>query len=300
MLKKVNLPDGVKRDVPLKNYSSFRIGGPAKYFYEAIAPAPLARILSFAKRHSLRWFVLGGGTNVLFSDKGFDGLIVRLAFDKFEIRGERILAEAGANLQVVISACVKRGLAGLENLAGIPGTIGGAVRGNAGAHGAEISGAVAAVKVFDSRDCRVRTIKKSAMKFSYRNSLLKKRRGLIILSIVLKLKKVKDRAALIKTVRENLVRRNSSQPRGLSAGCIFMNPAKKVRGRLLSAGELIDKVCLKGTRINGAVISKTHANFFVNKGGAKASDITALINLAKKKVYKKFKIRLMEEIEIVK
>lgn len=289
----------IRFDVPLKDYTSWRIGGNAKYFIEAKSADELKSAILFAKKNGLAWHILAGGTNVLFSDKGFDGLIVRSIFDKFEIHGERILAYGGANLQSVILACVRRGLSGLENLAGIPGTIAGAIRGNAGTQEAEIGDVVESVKIFDAKSGRIKTMKRNQLKFSYRSSALKKNKNLILLSAILKLKKAKNQASLIKLIREKTILRSRTQPTGFSAGCVFINPTKKVQGKLMSAGELIDKAGLKGKRINEAEISKTHANFFINIGGATASDIIALINLAKKKVYEKFKIRLAEEIEIV-
>lgn len=291
---------GIRLNVLLKDYTSLRIGGPAKYFYEAGAPADFVRILKFAKKYKIKYFILGGGTNILFSDKEFDGLVVRFLGTGIIFRGACVNAEAGANLQTVIAASIKAGLKGLEGLAGIPGTIGGAIRGNAGTVEAEIGDSVISAKIFDSRSGCVKTFKRPALNFRYRTSLLKKNKKLILLSVVLKLCKAKNPAALAAKLRENAARRSLTQPKGQSAGCIFMNPQRKINGRTMSAGELIDKAGLKGARINSAEISRVHANFFLNTGRATSRDMLALINLAKKKVYEKFKIRLKEEIEIVK
>ncbi len=308
---------GVKFGVPLKNYSSFRIGGPAKYFFEAHTAVKLARALKFAKKNRLRFLILGSGTNVLFKDEGFRGLVIRMSGTDFKLRvllrGGRIIAEAGANLQKIVLDSAAAGLSCLEKLSGIPGTIGGAVRGNAGAREGQISDFIESVKVFDAAAEKVRVLKKSDLKFSYRNSLFKTRRDLIILSVVLRLKKAKNPGEILAAIKRAAERRNLTQPTGLCAGCVFMNPQKQNRGRqnrgrfskrtvplsALSAGELIDKAGLKGTRIGGAMISKLHGNFFINCGNATSNDMLRLIDLAKKCVYEKFKIRLKEEIEIV-
>jgi len=304
-LKKINT---IKSGIPLKDYSSFGIGGPAKYFFEAHTASELAHALYFAKKNRLRFFVLGGGTNVLFKDDGFDGLIVRFLGSKAVFRGVHAIIEAGANLQKIVLDSIQAGLSGLEKLSGIPGTIGGAVRGNAGTREGQISDFVESVKVFDTATLKVRVLKKPDLKFSYRNSLFKTRHDLIILSVVLKLKKAKNPNEILAVIKRAAERRKKTQPAGLSAGCVFMNPHIRRQFSLktapltaasLIAGELIDKAGLKGTKIGGAMISKLHGNFFINCGNATFDDMIRLINLAKKRVYEKFKIRLKEEIEIV-
>ncbi|HBB03040.1 MAG: UDP-N-acetylenolpyruvoylglucosamine reductase, UDP-N-acetylmuramate dehydrogenase [Candidatus Peregrinibacteria bacterium GW2011_GWF2_38_29] len=289
----------MQKKISLKNFSSFKIGGNTKYFYEAKTVLGLKKALNWAKKSKIKYFILGGGSNVLFSDDGFDGLIVKLNFNKIKVSGEKIHVESGANLGLVVATALKNKLAGIEDLSGIPGTIGGAIRGNAGIKTCWIGDKIESAKIFDAAQNKIITFRKKDFKFSYRESVLKKHKNLILLNAILKLKRVKDVSPATSQIKELALKRAKSQPKGLSCGCIFMNPTKKYKGKPVSAGELIDKTGLKGKRLGNAEISNIHANFFVNKGNASSKDMLALISLAKSEVYKKFKIRLVEEIEIV-
>jgi UDP-N-acetylmuramate dehydrogenase len=261
----------------------------------------------------LPFFILGGGSNVLFSDNGFNGLVIKLQNTQYEIRNTKIVAEAGVPLQKLVLESVKKGLSGLENLAGIPGTLGGAIWGNAGAFGREIGDLVEEVKILQIANGKLQIVnlKKEDCKFGYRESIFKKKNW-IILEATLKLKKGKKKE-IEEKIKKILRLRKEKQPLEFpSAGSVFKNvPIKKVPKKIrekfkekikdgfLPAGVLIDAVGLKGFQIGGAKISEKHANFIVNVGEAKASDVKELIEKIKKGVKKKFKIQLEEEIKLV-
>jgi len=284
---------GAQKDVPLKKYTTFGIGGPAQYFFKAKKKEDLIKAVETAERFNLPFFILGGGSNLLISDKGFKGLIIRNKAQRFEIGKQRIIGESGAILDKVIAEAVKAGLAGLEKGSGIPGTLGGAVYGNAGWPKGdwEFGNLVKAVELL-MPDRKIKRVGRNWLSFKYRNSRLKKTKGKkpIILEVVLELKKgrfkdlEKKRLEILKIRREKI-------PHGFSAGSIFKNPSKK------PAGFLIEECGLKGKKIGKAQISQKHANFIMNLRGAKAVDVLKLINLAKEKVRNKFGITLEEEIQ---
>jgi UDP-N-acetylmuramate dehydrogenase len=304
----------IRENVLLRDYTTFKIGGPARYFFVAKSREDLKNAILWAKKKKLPFFILGGGSNVLFSDKGFKGLIIKMQNSKCKIKNTKIVAEAGVPLQKLVLETAKKGLSGLENLAGIPGTLGGAIWGNAGAFGREIGDLVEEVKVLDvgSSKLEVKRLKNKDCKFGYRESIFKRRKNWIILEATLKLKKGK-RKEIEEKIKEILRLRKEKQPLEFpSAGSVFKNvPIKKVSKRIrerfrekikdgfLPAGVLIEAAGLKGFQIGGAKISEKHANFIVNVGEAKASDVKELIEKIKKEVKKKFKIQLEEEIKLV-
>jgi UDP-N-acetylmuramate dehydrogenase len=304
----------IKEKIPLKEYTTFKIGGPARYFFVAKSKEDLKNAILWAKKKKLPFFILGGGSNVLFSDNGFDGLVIKLQNTQYEIRNTKIVAEAGVPLQKLVLELARRGLSGLENLAGIPGTLGGAIWGNAGAFGREIGNLVEEVKVLDvgSSKLEVKKLKNKGCKFGYRGSVFKRRKNWIILEATLKLKKGKKKE-IEEKIKEILKLRKEKQPLEFpSAGSVFKNVSiekvpkeirekfkEKIKNGFLPAGVLIEAAGLKGFQIGGAKISEKHANFIVNVGNAKASDVKELIEKIKKEVKKKFKIQLEEEIKLV-
>jgi UDP-N-acetylmuramate dehydrogenase len=304
----------IKKNVSLKNYSTFKIGGKAKYFLIAKNEKEILKGICWARKKKIPFFILGGGSNVLFSDKGFNGLLIKLQNTQYEIRNTKIIAEAGVPLQKLVLESAKKGLSGLENLAGIPGTLGGAIWGNAGAFGKEIGDLVEEVKTLQIANCKLKIekLKKKDCKFGYRDSIFKRKKNWIILEAILKLKKGKKKE-IEKKIKEILKLRKEKQPlRFPSAGSVFKNlPMKKVpkkvrekfkekiKNGFLPAAVLIEAAGLKGYQIGGAKISEKHANFIVNIKSAKASDVKELIEKIKKEVKKKFKIKLEEEIELV-
>lgn len=249
----------IKKNIRLAPYTTFKIGGPAQYFFIAKTNDDLIKAIKNAKEENLPYFILGGASNLLVSDQGFKGLVIKAENSNFEIKDSLIRAEAGAKLDDIVKASIKANLTGLEWAAGIPGTIGGAVKVNASAFG--------------------QSIKKSVKKI--------RKQGDVILSVELRLKKNGDK----NSVKEHLDYRKKNHPKEPSAGCIFKNPPGH------SAGQLIDEAGLKGRKIGGAMVSEKHANFIINTGQAKAEDVIILISIIKQKVRNKFGIQLMEEIK---
>lgn len=277
------------RNVSLKKHTSFRIGGPADYFCIPSNADELKQALLFAREKRLPVAVMGAGTNLLVLDKGFRGLVICLAggLDQLKIRGRTLYAGAGLSLGRLLNAALRRRLGGLEFLAGIPGTVGGAVVMNAGAWGKEIGRYIDRVRAIDQRG-REKIFKKKNLGFGYRRSRIQKDK-FIIVEAVFKLRQSKLR--LIKNkVKEYLGQRKASQPLGSpNAGSIFRNPKGKYAGRL------IEEAGCKGWRVGDAQISTKHANFIVNLGEAKARDIIKLIT----RVQKKVKSRLEPELKIL-
>ncbi|MBA7633723.1 UDP-N-acetylenolpyruvoylglucosamine reductase [subsurface metagenome] len=278
-----------QKNVLLKNYTTFKIGGPAKYFFVAKSKLSLVKTLQEAKRLDLPFFILAGGSNLLISDKGYQGLVIQVKNQTLKVKNNKIYAEAGVVFGQLVNFALKNSLTGFEWAAGIPGTLGGAVFGNAGAFNGAMKDVVREVEVFDMKKNKIRKLKNKDCKFGYRSSLFKKNPNLIILACQLQLK-AGNKQEIKKEMQEYLDYRDERYPKEPSAGSIFKNPKN------ISARELIDKSGLKGKRIGGAEISKVHSNFIVNLNGAKSQDVLKLINLVKRTVDKKSGIKLKEEI----
>ena len=295
-----------QKNVLLKNYTTFKIGGPAKYFFIAKTKLGLVEAVQMAKKLGLPFFVLGGGSNILVSDKGYQGLVINFQFPISNFQKSKVVAGAGLILGKLVNASAKRGLTGLEWAAGIPGTVGGAIQGNAGAFEGSMKDIVKEVEVFDVKKNKIKNFKNKNLasgknldssgikdcQFGYRTSIFKKNPNLIILSCQLQLK-TGDKQKIKEKIQEYLDYRDRRHPKEPSAGSIFKNPKN------ISAREIIDKCGLKGKRIGGAQISKIHSNFIVNLNGAEARDVLKLIKLVKKEVKNKFGIKLKEEIQII-
>ena len=284
---------GVRENVLLKQYTTFKIGGPARYFYTAKTKNNLIKSVQVALKLKLPFFVLAGGSNILIKDEGFNGLVIKNEAGSFKIEKEKVIAESGASLAEITEASVRAGLEGLAEAAGIPGTIGGAIYGNAGwPKGAwAIGGRVESVEILTPNG-KIKKVSKKWLAFNYRTSKLKTIKNALVLEVVLKLEKG-NKEYLQKKLREILEQRSGKIPNGFSAGSVFKNPSGE------AAGLLIEKCGLRGKRIGGAQISEKHANFIINLGNATANDVLALIDLAKKEVKNKFKITLEEEIRII-
>lgn len=310
----------LRKNFSLKNQTTFRIGGRAKYFCIVKNKDDLIRAVQEAKRIKVSFFVLGGGSNVLFSDKGYNGLVAKCQIDFKRLLKENknhveVCVGAGTKLDDLVRLSIKKSLTGAEWLAGIPGTVGGAVFGAVQAFGGKISDIVKSVEVFDVKTNKIKTFSKKRCGFFSKNSIFKKKKNLIILSAVFKLKKGKKEEIKNK-IREYFDYRKRNHPvKFPSAGSVFINPKKKIKDKKLlreypelkkfnkkgeiPAGFLIEKCGLKGKRVGGAKISEKHANFIVNLKNAKAKDVIELIKLIKKRVKNKFKIDLKEEIQII-
>ncbi|MDD5083500.1 MAG: UDP-N-acetylmuramate dehydrogenase [Candidatus Moranbacteria bacterium] len=304
----------IRENVALSPFTTFRIGGVAKYFATVASDADITEALRYAKEHRLRVFVLGGGSNILFSDTGFDGLVIKLENSGIESDGAHIIAGAGATLGDVIAFATGKGLAGMELMAGIPGSVGGAVRGNAGAFGVEIGDLTTEVTCLDTRSMEVKTLAKEACEFSYRKSIFKKNGQLLVLSVKIALTPG-DALQIGRIAQETIAKREAKHPQHLScAGSFFMNPTVtdeklleefyhdtgvRARMNVLPAGWLIDHVGLRGKSVGGARVSDIHPNYILNTGTATAEDVLILSSIVKQRVRTQLGIRLMEEPQLV-
>lgn len=311
------MPIIIRENVILSSYTTFRIGGPARYFCEVKTLDELNKALDFAKKNNLEIFILGGGSNLLISDEGFQGLVVKILSFKLRVSRLNIEVEAGISLGRVAMEAVKNGLAGLEWAAGIPGSIGGAVFGNAGAFGGAMGDIVKKVEAVNIKTGKIEEFTNKRCGFSYRDSVFKKQPGFIIWSVKLLLKKgVKDE--LKKSMEERIAYRVSRHPLDLpSSGsffknvsgkdaikrflkqCPFMEDNIKRWGNIIPTGYLIDECGLRGKKIGDAMISSKHANFIVNFNNARAEDVIILISMVKQRVRNKFGILLEEEVRLV-
>jgi len=288
-----------QKNVSLKDYTTFKIGGRAKYFCSVSTKEELIEAAKFAKKMKLPIFILGAGSNLLISDKGFNGLVIKIQYSTSNIQYSKILTGAGTSLSRLVNVAASAGLTGLEWAAGIPGTVGGAVYGNAGAFGKSMKDVIKTVTVLKIPNSKsqipnkfqTKKYKNKECRFGYRDSIFKKRKDLIIISATLQLKKGKKKE-IGNIMEEYLEYKKKTQPLNFpSAGSVFKNP------KGFFAAELVEKCGLKGKKIGNAKFSEKHANFIVNLGGATAQDVKKLINLAKKSVKNKFKVKLEEEIQ---
>lgn len=283
----------VVENVPLKDHTTYKVGGIASCFVYPENSKQLIKLLKYAKSKDIKYKVLGNGSNTLFSDKKYEGIIIKLdKFDYIEIKNNIIVAGAGYNLMKLASLAARKSLAGLEFASGIPGTVGGAVYMNAGAYKSDMGYIVKRVKVL-TPDYRVITMTNRELDFHYRSSFFQKNKDYICLEATLGLTKGK-KEELYKVNQERKQRRLESQPLEYpSAGSVFRNPEG------LFAGKLIEDLGLKGLTKGGAQISNKHANFIINIGNAKASDIKELIEFTKDAVLDKYNIELKCEQEFV-
>ncbi|MGB2868725.1 MAG: UDP-N-acetylmuramate dehydrogenase [Bacteroidota bacterium] len=275
---------------PLAKYTSMRVGGPADYYVEPGDKTDLIEIIRYFSQNNFPFMMLGRGSNLLVSDDGMHGAAINLetGVSRVLLQGNLVVAESGARLNKFVDFCIQSEFAGVEMLAGIPGTIGGAVVMNAGAHGGEISDHLVEVEVL--RAGGVEKVAKANAQFSYRKSGFGKD---IVLSASFKLPKG-NREELTTRRRELILKRNESQPLELpNSGSMFKNPPTTF------AAKLIEQAGLKGKRIGNAQISEKHANFIVNLGDAKASDVQRLIELAQRTVYQNTGILLELEVKLI-
>ena len=286
--------DKVKENGSLAPYTSARIGGPADYLITASSSDELAEIMTMIWQQHLPYFIFGGGSNVLVSDKGVRGITVlnRAKAVRFENGSQpKVWVESGVVSSNLANRCALKGLSGLEWAATVPGTLGGAAYGNAGAFEGDMTGNLIWAEILTESSRERWPVER--MGYGYRTSMLK-REGIkaIVLSAELGLKNATKEEVSAK-IRQFSERRKSTQPPGASMGSMFKNPPGDYAGRLIEAAGL------KGTHIGNAEISVVHGNFFVNHGKTKASDIRALIELAQRTVQGKFGITLELEIELV-
>lgn len=280
-----------RRDEPLAPYTWLKLGGPAQYLMEPRTTEELAGIIKCAHDSNVPVHILGDGSNLLIRDEGISGVVIRLVsgdFSNIEVKGEQVTVGAGTLLSHVISRCVAAGLTGLETLAGIPGTIGGAITGNVGGKSGEIGALVESIDVMSGTG-EIETIPAELLGFGYRKSNID---AAVILSATLKLREG-DPNEITKRLRKMWIMKRASQPlSSQSAGCIFKNPPG------LSAGALIDQAGLKGTRIGDCEVSDLHANFIITHENATSADLLRLIDLIRSKVEDYHGVKLELEIKI--
>jgi UDP-N-acetylmuramate dehydrogenase len=289
LLEKLSDIGLVLSDEPLYKHCSFKIGGNAKFFLTILNEPSLKKFLQ--EFGSEKFFVLGGGTNILFSDDGYDGIIVKLGgeFNEIKVSKNKILSGSATSLSAVLKTAVENKLSGLECVAGIPGSVGGAIFGNAGSRDKWLFEAVESVDLY--KDCKKILLSKEQINFGYRKSGIE---NCIITKVKFALKKEPQNNKTLDFISENIRLRNQKQPLNFpNAGSIFKNPDG------VSAGKLIEECGLKGEKFGGAEISKLHANFIINTGNASSEDILNLVCLIQKKVFEKFKIKLETEIKII-
>ena len=288
--------DRIRADEPLAPYTTFRVGGPAQWFLEARTSDEIVDALRVAHMAGVRVTLLGGGSNVLVGDRGVRGLVIRPRGGAIEqIDAGRVRADA-ATINGLVRWTIQRGIAGLEAWAGTPGTVGGAIFGNAHFGGRLIGELVESVRLA-ALDGDTRDLSRDQMEFGYDRSRLQKT-GEVLLSAVFRVS-TGDPAALRDVARQSLAYRKKTQPLDTpSAGCIFQNPnrAEVPADIPASAGALVDRAGLKGTARGDARVSATHGNFIVNEGQASAADIRSLIDLCRARVSERFGVALQEEI----
>ena len=283
--------DCIREDVPLSDRTWFKLGGPAQYFAEPTSVDELTAVVERCRDEGLSVRLLGGGSNVLVRDEGVAGMVISLAqphFSAIQVSGRQVTVGGGASLANAITVTVGAGLAGLEPLVGIPGTVGGALHGNAGSHGGDI-GQWASRATVMTRGGEILQRQPEDLVFAYRQSSLDE---LVILDAQFELEE-EDPVEVTKRMQKQWIIKKASLPMAHeNTGCIFKNP------RGMSAGMLIDQCGLKGEQVGGAEVSQRHANFFIARPGASTKDVLQLIDLVRNRVAERMGVELETEIQI--
>ena len=303
----------IKKNVPLSPLTTFKIGGPAKYFTEVRTEDEVREVISWAKENQVIFIILAGGSNVLIPDEGVNGLVIHLVGDDFSCAGSVLDCNAGYDLLHLITIMADKGLGGWEKLAGIPGTVGGGVRGGIGAFGSEIKDFIVKVRALDSTTGAVREFSNSECDFSYRASFFKTHQEWVITRAYITLHRVNS-AESNRIIRETMAEREKRHLQSArTAGSFFMNPTasedicemfeteKGVASRenRVPAGWLIERTGMKGTAVGGAQVSMQHSNYILNTGNATADDIRSLTERVKSAVKEKFGVDLQEEVRVI-
>lgn len=282
----------IKVNESMKKHTSFKVGGNAKYFITATQVEDIKSVLKLAKEENIKLFILGNGSNVLFKEEEYNGIVLQIKLDDMQIENDRLIIEAGVKNAIIARKLLEKELSGFEFAAGIPGTIGGAIRMNAGAYCGEMKDIVTSVTYLDYETLRIKEITNEECNFSYRHSTFCENKNVII-STTLKLQK-NNKAEIETKMDEYMQSRKEKQPLEYpSAGSTFK------RGKDFITAKLIDECGLKGYQIGGAQISEKHAGFIINKDNATATDIIRLIEYVKKTVYEKTGNIIELEIEII-
>jgi len=297
-------------NAPLSRYTRFEIGGPARMLADVSTVDALAETLQLAKSSGTPHAIVGGGTNLIVDDEGFPGVVLRYAAKNIEIEGTEVRVEAGAMLQDLVDRTIDRGLSGLETMTGIPGWVGGAIYGNAGAYGHSIQESIESVRFFNGSETR--ELRSNKLDFSYRGSVFKSFKDWIVLDAVLRLNK-SDSSALRATADGILKIRNEKYPPTMKcAGSIFKNllladlppgvtvPGKVVREGKVPSAYFLEAAGAKGLAIGGLRVADYHANLIYNEGGGTARDLWHLIETLKVGVWEKCGVRLEEEVQSIR
>ncbi|MBS4211937.1 UDP-N-acetylmuramate dehydrogenase [Neobacillus rhizophilus] len=284
----------VKINEPLAHHTTIKIGGPADILIEPSSVENLQKVMEVIRNHHLNWRAIGRGSNLLVSDKGIEGVVLKLGngIDSLEINGTEITVGGGHSLVSLSTLISKKGLSGLEFASGIPGSVGGAVYMNAGAHGSDISRVLTKAHIL-FLDGSMEWLSNDELEFSYRTSILQNKRPGIVVEAVFQLE-AGERNSIVAQMQKNKDYRKETQPWNFPcAGSIFRNPLPNY------AGKLIEVAGLKGFSIGGAKISEMHGNFIVNAGNATAGDVLALIQHVKDTIYNLYQIKMETEVEII-
>jgi UDP-N-acetylmuramate dehydrogenase len=299
------------RDVPLSQYTRFGIGGPADFYIETADPASFAKALAMVRESGIESVVIGGGTNLIVADEGFRGVCLKLVSDRIRAEGPRVDVECGADLQTLVDFTIQRGLAGLETMTGIPGSVGAAVYGNAGAYGHSIQERVRVVRFLDGET--VREFSNAECGFHYRESIFKNNKQWVILSATLEME-AGDAVVLQETADRILTTRNRKYPPTMKcAGSIFKNfllselppeVVAEIPGSVAIEGKVpsawfLEQVGAKGMKRGGIEVADYHANLIYNAGGGTARDLIAIVDELKRRVRERWKIALEEEVQYV-
>jgi len=289
---KVKFRGRVLENEPLARYTTYRLGGPAQYFVLPADPDDVAKALDLAQERGLPWLALGLGSNVLVKDAGFPGVVIRIGkgLDRFEMKGATAIVGAGLATPLLARRTAEAGFAGVERFIGIPGTVGGGVYMNAGAHGAEFAEVLTEATVMDAKG-KIKQVPRKQISFKYRSSNL----GAVVV-LEAKLALIEEPPAKLKEMQARLFRwRKAGTPFDQPCcGSVFKNP-----GGPRTAGVLIDECGLKGFTIGGAQVSPLHANYIVNTGNATASDVLKVIEHVRKTVAKKTSVELELEVKVI-
>lgn len=307
----------VQFDESMQRHTTFRLGGAARLYVVASSSDLLLQAVHAAIELDIPWYVIGGGTNMLVADTGFEGVVIQVANQGFKIEGESVHVESGMVSALVARKTVEAGLTGFEWAVGLPGTMGGAVYGDAGCFGGEMRDSVVSVDVYHVASRTRRALSSKECQFGYRESVFKHER-FVILGCTLGLKRAENPDEAKAKMNTILSDRKDKQPLGeSSAGCVFKNfeyqdenalailrrdidvPISMLSAKRIPAGWLIDQAGLKGQTVGGFEVSERHGNFLLNKGRGKAEDVLALISLVKMKVRDLYGIQLQEEVQLL-
>lgn len=292
-LQKLNIGE-IRKNEPLSQHTTLKIGGPADLLIEPSSVENLQQVMRIIRKYALKWRAIGRGSNLLVSDKGIEGVVIKLGagLDEIELNGNEVTAGSGHSLISLATMISKKGFSGLEFASGIPGSVGGAVYMNAGAHGSDISKVLTKAYIL-FEDGKMEWLSNEEMEFSYRTSILQKKRPGIVVSAVFKLVEG-ERSQIVSEMQKNKDYRKETQPWNFPcAGSIFRNPLPHFAGRL------IEQAGLKGFYIGGAKISELHGNFIVNAGNASAEDVLQVIQYVKETILRLYDVKMETEVEII-